>query len=303
MGRAQLALYQDDPKAAIAALQSFFAQGADVDKNPAPWELLGEAQSKDGQYADSQKSYQHAADLAPRDPHYLAEVAAACSTLHKDDDAIAAYQKALAIDPKFSAALAGMGQIYQSQKAYDKSIDAYTRVVAVNPDDFLSIAKLVQLNEALGKTKDRDAARDQIFDLYKAGKITAPAYCRQMMEAKNRDMLVLEYFDFKNSTAVRYAFNILASDGQSIEKRISLGTDEKTTADAREKGTISLKERLFHLDVYVPTGHEIIGTFTKEPSYEETRDLVQKYLAGTLKPLDSSANPSVPAPPAGGAGK
>ena len=54
-----------------------------------------------------------------------------------------------------------------------------------------------------------------------------------------------------------------------------------TTQLMRKSGDIKEDERMFHLDVYYPGGvHGTLGMFKKEPTYEETRQQVKKFLDG-----------------------
>jgi cytochrome c-type biogenesis protein CcmH/NrfG len=287
-GRAQLALYQDKPQEAITVLAKFIETDA---KNAEVWDLLGEAQANAQQFPAAQESYQKAAALAPREAKYVIKVGDMLARQHKDADAQAAFQKALELDPKSASALGNLAQLYESQKHFDQAVETYARMVALDVTNYRALAKQVQLYQAMGQPKQRDTTRAQIFALKKSGKIDADSYCCEQFTQGQSNIIVLEYFALQGPTAVRYSFNVLSADGKSIEKRITLGSYLDVTALAREQGTIQPGERLFHLDVYSVdaqgdvSNRQTYGMFTKEPTYEETRDLVKQYFAGTLKPV------------------
>jgi tetratricopeptide (TPR) repeat protein len=280
MGRAQFALYTDAPKEAVKLLQDALP---DNPKSLPLLEMLAGAQRDAQDFAAAQATFQKAADLNPKDPRYLADIADCLASQHKGDEALATYQKALDLDPKFLPALTSIGRLHESRQAWAKAIAAFTQAAALDPNDFRLLAKLVQLHEAAGNPQARDAARDQIFALYKAGKINAASFCRQQFPDGPRTVMVFEYFQLQGPMPVRYAFNIVNPDGKAIEKRLSLGSYDDATARARQAGQIKPDQRLFHLDVYTETTHEQLATFTQEPTYEQTRTLVTQYLA-TLTP-------------------
>ena len=292
LGRAQFAIYTDVPAEAIPILQAAVAQAP---KNIEILSALADAQTGAGRFVDAQKTYQTAADLVPGEPRYLAGVADMFSRQGQPEAALAAYEKALNIDPKYIPALAGMAQIHKGRKDYDKAIECLARILALNTGEYRIMAQQMQIYELAGKTKERDATREQILALFKAGKIDATSFCREQFPTGTSTVMVFESFELKGPMAVRYAFNIVKADGKTIEKRISLGSYLGITAQAQERGEIKADDRMFHLDVYTETTHEVLGMFTVEPTYEQTRDLVRKYLAGTLKPLPPAPPTAAPA--------
>jgi tetratricopeptide (TPR) repeat protein len=281
MGRAQFALYTDAPREAVNLLQDVLPS---YPKELPLLEMLAGAQRDAKAFADAQATYRKAADLNPKEPRYLADIADCLAAEHKDDDALAMYQKALDINTMYLPALTSMGALQESHQAWAKAIETYAKAAAIAPNDFRLLAKLVQLNEAAGNLQARDSARDKVFALNKAGKIDAASYCRQQFPDGQHTVMVFEYFELKGPMAVRYAFNFVNADGKTIVKRISLGSYDDATALARQSGQIKPDQRLFHVDVYTDTTHEQLGTFTQEPTYEQTRNLVKQYSAGTLTP-------------------
>ncbi len=281
LARAQLADMQDKPADAVGLYKNAVA----IDpKSLEAWTQLGLAQRQTAQFADAQASFEKAAELSPKDPKFPGMIAQTLEEQHKNDDAIAMYNKALALDPKYAAAYAGIGQADEAKADSAAALAAYSKAIELSPDDFRLIAKQVQLNEALGNTKDRDAARDRILALQKAGKVDASSYCRQIFPFGKSSVMAFEYFDPKPG-ATRYAFNVIAADGKTVEKRIAYSTLDPFNLQHR-----SLPQP--RLDAYSATTHELLATYATEPTYEQTRDAVQQYLAGKLKPISSEPMPA-----------
>jgi hypothetical protein len=160
----------------------------------------------------------------------------------------------------------------------------------MDAEDSKALAKKVQLYEALGKIKERDAAREDVFKLFKAGKIAAKFYCREQFNVGKTPVIVFEYFELKGERALRYSFQVLDEKGDSAQQ-ISLGSYEMTTLLAREQGQIKADERMYHLDQYTPQSHATLGMFKKEPTYEETRQQVIAFIEGKVKPMSSTTLP------------
>jgi cytochrome c-type biogenesis protein CcmH/NrfG len=295
LGRAQLALYQSKPKDAVTVLTKFTAGD---DKTVEVWDLLGEAQDGDQQFAAAQESYQKAAALAPKETKYQVKIGQMLVKQHKDADALATFQKALDADPKNATVLGSMAEVYESQNNLDKAIEFYGRMVALNTADYRALGKQVQLYQAQGKAKERDAAHDKIAALKKAGKIGADSFCREQFTQDKSTVIVMEYFEPKGLLAVRYAFNVLGADGKSVDKRITMAYAAEATAQARAQGRIKSSERISQLDVYTVnkegdiSGHQTYAQATGEPTYDETRELVKQYFAGALKPVVAGTKPT-----------
>jgi tetratricopeptide (TPR) repeat protein len=282
LARAQLAIFQDKPQDALPFLQKIL----DADpKNIPAWEMTGEAHRDAKEPDQAIKAYQQAADLSAgiQKARSLSILGDIYNDQSKPDQAIAFYQQAFDTDPTLTLALANIGQIYQLQHDYPKALDAYTKVLAASPSDWRCLAKIVQLDEALGKIPERDAARARILELSKSGKIDSAQFCREQFpldpgaDDKKVTIMVFEYFDAPAAPSpppIRYAFNFVEPDGKTVLKRISLVPSV-------------VLPHSFRLDCYTTSIHEVLANFQTEPTYEQTRDLVRQYIAGKLKPLSS----------------
>lgn len=275
LAMAQFADMQDKPEEAAGHYKNALA----IDpQSLEAWTQLGLAQRQLGRFVEAQGSFEKAAALAPKEAKYPGMIAQTLADQKKYDEAVAMYQKALGLDPKYAAAYSGIGEVNEAKRDADAALAAYSKAVELSPEDYRLIAKQVQLNETLGKTKERDAARERILALKKSGKINAPSFCRQIFASEKSTVMAFEYLD-PQLGEVRYAFNVVAADGKSVEKRVAL----------LPAFQLNPAGGMFDLDAYTATTKEHLFKFTSEPTYEQARDKVQQYLAGTLKPLSTEA--------------
>ena len=285
--RALLLEYQNKPAEAAKFLQR--AAEAVPAKSEA-WRNLARVQAASGQHHEAAASLRKAADLGPDDANLLCTVAAELMAADEAAEAEKMLHRAISIDPKHVDSHMNLGQLLQSAGRYAESLAAYRKGLELAPDDFQAHAKEVQLLQALDRPAERDAARERVFALWKAGKADKAhqeLYCREQLKHGQSNLLVFEYFELTGERAVRYSFHILGKDHKT-EKKISLGSYDVTNLAAHASGFLKGDERVFHLDTYVPGRHETLAMFAKEPSYEETRALVVDYLDGKLKPSSSS---------------
>lgn len=212
----------------------------------------------------------------------------------KYSEALPHYKKALAVLPDEPALLFNGGLAAYKVKDYALAAELWKRLKTVDSSDWHVRAKLVQVYQALGKIKERDAERAELFEMWKAGK---PAelkqqfeYCRDQFEAGGKRVMAFEHFELKGNRALRYVFSVLNEAGDDEEFRISLGSYDTTNAIWRETTKPRPKEgdRLFHLDGYFQGGHATYGMYFPEPSYDEVRLRVIQILEGKRKPVSSS---------------
>lgn len=178
-----------------------------------------------------------------------------------------------------------LGLAYQLEGKNAQALPEFEAAVSLAPDDWHSVAKLIQINQALGQLGERDRRRTQLLEMYRAGKVVNPkmdVFCReQTVVGKNR-VMVMESFELKGDRAVRYTFNVIPDDGTTTTPAflISLGSYEWDQAVWRREGKLGPGERVFHLDGYWPDGsHATYGFFKGEPSYDDVRKIVFELLA------------------------
>lgn len=238
------------------------------------------------------------ADARTAEVERLFEAANKLMEQSKFDAALAKYQQILAIEPDAPGPLYNGGLAAFIGKNYEEALRFWKRLKEIDPADWQLRTKLIQTYQALGLTEKRDAERGELFKLRAEGNIgelrDAEYYVREQAEFSGRRVMVFEHFELKGDRALRYVFYILGDDGKP-EFRISLGSYETTNRIWKELEKRGANERLFHLDGYFPNGHATYGMFTREPTYEETRQMVLKILAGEKNPISSSTVRTKPA--------
>ncbi len=269
--------------------------------------------------------FKKSVELAPDNARSWSELGATLAAVDKYDEAIAALNKAMTLDPKdaWSFSLAGRLMMEQgkekegvvllekaieleprdTQAAYNaglhyqltgnpkRALELFEKVAKADPNDWHTLTKLVQLHQALGNVAERDRRRAEVMKLFREGKTDPkrPEFCREQFELKGQRVMVFESFELKGERAVRYSFRVVTLPGEKVARVISLGSYDFTTNYMREKGDLKPDERAWHLDGYFPDNtHETYGIFTKEPTYEQTREMVLEVLSGKLKAASST---------------
>ncbi len=226
-------------------------------------------------------------------------------------DALTEYQKILAVEPNEENTLRNGAMAAYFAGDYKTALAYYRRVKAAHLSDGFIRAKLVQVYQAMGDDKARDAERAGLIALHNAGKDTSSLakrtdFCREQYNVGAHDILVYEPFVFKPRTkngyfAVRYVFVVAGADGKR-ESLIEVGWN---TVEKNAKGVYRPSSSLsaFYFDAYYPDGpytRATMGLFTKELSYAATKSHVQAILEGKVKPSGGTLREATDsAPPAG----
>jgi tetratricopeptide (TPR) repeat protein len=172
-----------------------------------------------------------------------------------------------------------VGLLYQLKAEPALALRYFEAALKADPGDWNTVAKLVQVNQALGRLAERDRWRAKLLATYRAGKLKSPptdVYCRDQFRAGKRWVIVLESFELRGPHAVRYSFNLLSAP-QGGEKLgvITLSTDDEEEAAALKRGEGAPGERRFILEGAFPDGaHERYGVFNAEPAYDTIRTRV-----------------------------
>jgi tetratricopeptide (TPR) repeat protein len=271
-----------------------FAEACRLDPNSVEcWSKLGWAQMDAHRHEEALASLRKALVLEPKSAKAMHDVGIALSRMERLDEALAMLEKACAADPNSVRIHWNTAQTYQS-KGDAKSAAAYfQKVLKIAPDEWQGIAKLVQLYDALGETKRRDAERQRLLALRKAGKIrslaAAESFCRDQFQAGDRKLIVLEYFELRGERAKRYSFHVLQKGKEQTDYVVSLGSYDATNQIAREAGRLKKGERLFHLDGYYEDGtHKTFGMSRGEPPYDDVKATVVKIVKGELKAVSAT---------------
>ena len=216
-------------------------------------------------------------------------------------EALARYQEGLRHLPDNSTLLYNASTAALLAGDFNAAAPYLKRLVTKDVDDWQSRAKLIQVYQALGDLKARDAERAVLFDLRKRGGgenkerpelslARQVEYCRERLEVAGKKVLAFEHFELKGPRALRYVFSVLDETEEKEAYRISLGSYDTTNNIWAELNEEKAKKggRLFHLDGYFPGGHATYAMYHPEPTYDEVRAAVVKILEGEKKPASST---------------
>ena len=218
-------------------------------------------------------------------------------------EALKAYQKILTVSPDEEAVLQNAGMAAYFAGDYPTALSYYKKLKAGDKNSGFFRAKLVQVFQAAGDEKARDAERAELIALHLSGKDTSSLvkredFCRDQYQVGNRRILVYEPFVFapnkKGRFAVRYQFYVVGPDDKT-ETRIEAGWD---TASKNAQGVYVPDTGLnaFYFDAYYPDGvwaRRTMGLFTKEPTYNEAKTHVAAILAGKVRSSGGTQRTSV----------
>jgi tetratricopeptide (TPR) repeat protein len=250
---------------------------------------LGQALARGKKNDEALAAFRKAAQVDPKHAKALLMAGAMLTEMGKESEALEQFKKAAAADSTYEMAWRNVGQLYQNQGKPAQAVEAFRTVVKLHPGDVNTLAKIVQCDEAMGKARERDADRAALFEVFKAGKVEEPFYCRDQFAVGTVKIMVFEYFELDGAHALRYSFNVMEKDGKKVKCQIGLGTTDVDTQIAREQGAIGKGERMFSLDAEYPDGeHRTYGLFTKEPTYDDVKKRVTGIIKGEVKPSASS---------------
>ncbi|WP_205525745.1 tetratricopeptide repeat protein [Pyxidicoccus trucidator] len=262
-----------------------------------------------------------ATELAPGKAKYHAQLGDTLAQKKDLPGALSAYQRALAIDPEHAESLRGRGQVLMEQGRTDEGVALLEKAAARGtlddvtlrynlglhfqlagkharalehfqaaslkaPEDWRILAKLVQEHQALGQRAERDARLVALRRLKQRGGVDSPFFVREQFQEAGQKVMVFEHFELEGERAVRYRFEVISADGESIQRTLSLGSYDFTNAVTQNR---TPGVRLFHLDGYFPdNSHQTFAFFNGEPSYDDTRELIVEVLRGERKPVSGT---------------
>lgn len=210
-------------------------------------------------------------------------------------EALAEYRKILAVEPDLDGPLRNGAMAAYFAGDYKTALAYYRKIKASDHNDGFIRSKLVQVYQAIGDEKARDAERKDLITLHKSGKDTSSLakrsdFCREQYRVGSHSILVYEPFVFAPRSddgyfAVRYQF-IVADESGKMKTRIEVGwnTVKKNSAGAYVPDSAL---SAYYFDAYYPTGamaRLTMGLFEQELSYTATKAHVQAIVEGKIKP-------------------
>ena len=263
---------------------------------------LGAVKQARLKYGEALACYKKAMALAPKRADGPFRAGLLLVEMGKKDQAIEMFAQATRADPTQSAPFYNLGHLLHDKGRLAEAARAFRNMLKIKPESWRAIVKLVQVHQALGQLKQRDATREELLKLRRSGKSaslkSASMYARDMFKVGKKDLSAYEHFELTGAMAVRYTFYVIKPGTDTMDYKITLGSYEMTNAVLRAQGRLKKGQRVFHLDMYRGGGHGLYRMFMSEPSYDEVKALVQGVVEGKVKPLSSTA----PAPTSGPAG-
>lgn len=207
--------------------------------------------------------------------------------------ALTEYRKILAVEPDAEGPLQNGAMAAFFAGDYKAALQYYRKLKAADPNSGFFRAKLVQVYQAMGDAKARDAERSALLALHKSGKDTSTLakradFCREQYKIGERHVLVYEPWEFKPRRdglfAVRYQFFVTDANGE-LETRIETGWNavKKDAKGVYRPDTLSA----FYFDAYYPTGpyaRRTMGLSEKELPYTAVKAHVQAIVEGKVTP-------------------
>lgn len=191
-----------------------------------------------------------------------------------------------------------LGQLYQNTSQHVKAKMYFSKVIELEPTDWKAIRKIVQLNQSIGDSSERDKAIKKIYSLWRTSNVDELVkqgfFIREQSFIESGKLFVLEYFDLRGERARKYVFKITDPVTGNNKFEISLGSYDATTRGARALDEIGPNDRLYHLDGYTPNGsHHTYAFFNSLPNYDDVRELVFEILNGGRTAISSNVPNSV----------
>jgi hypothetical protein len=169
----------------------------------------------------------------------------------------------------------------------DRGRNYFLKLRELEPKSGRVRAALIRANQALGDLAAREEERAELFRLRKSRDdqelLKQDSFVRDEFLVDGKKVAAIEYFELQGDRAVRYSFLVMKPDSNEVEFRVSLGSYTGTNAAWRETRKPKPKkgDLLFHLDAYFPNGsHSTLGFHFPEPSYDETREMVVRFIRG-----------------------
>ncbi len=161
------------------------------------------------------------------------------------------------------------------------------------PDNMLIQSKIIQAYQALEDRGNRDREIQKIFQMYERNAdpnfIRQNRFCREQYALGDWRVFVFQFF--KPGEKNKYFYRYSVTDKSGNEKFwLSLGSYQTTTEIAREMGSISDSERIYHLDYYESNLHSTKGMYTKKPAYDDLRPATRKIIINEIKKHQMNKN-------------
>ncbi len=196
-----------------------------------------------------------------------------------------------------------LGTCYQDVENHKEALKHWLQVKKLEPKNMHVQTKIIQAFQGLQEIDKRDVAIATLLKMYQDKSdpkyIEKNLFCREQYNIGTYKVLVFQFFDptkknglftqpFDVADDNQYFYRYVVTDSSGKEKFwVSLGSYRRTTEFARHvTKSISVSERLYHLDYYDKGSHALYGMFNKKPSYDEIKDEAHDIIVSQLKKRD-----------------
>ena len=177
--------------------------------------------------------------------------------------------------PLLAPLLQNIGQMYQLNHMPAKSIEWWQRLARVEPENWRAWSKIVQCAQSLDYQKERDEAREKVFELNKAGKVDQKLYCREQFTVGDEYVMAMEYFVPDGRFGVEYSFLVSRSDApERLNRRYTFGELKSDTLVARSVKAIGPVDKMYSIDGFDMHGQWLLSMTEKHLPYEQIRDMI-----------------------------
>ncbi|PAW78494.1 MAG: hypothetical protein B9S32_06105 [Verrucomicrobia bacterium Tous-C9LFEB] len=219
----------------------------------------------------------------------------------KNDDALKIFDAILVEEPKARGSLFFSAFIQLRKGQYETAATLIDRFLELEPRDFKGIVLAIQANQALHRTAKVEALRKTLFELERAGSITAvpgltdthSMYIRErILLGDGRSIIVGEYFNYKKEPFVVYLAEQIDTTGNPVRRLVL-----SYAPDAKDANVES-----FALSEYVIVNGEVkqINIYRQDstrPDYETCRRWMLEAIKNPPKPIYSAPITGTPAIP------
>lgn len=174
---------------------------------------------------------------------------------------------------------------------HKKALKYWKRLAKHEPDNMLAQSKIVQTHQALNDLDNRDKAIKMIYSMYERNAdpdyISKNRFCREQYPVGYWRVYVFQYFEPGDKDRYFYRYSVTDKTGHE-QFWLSLGSYQSTTEIARQTGSISDSERVYHLDYYDAGLHSLQAMYNAKPGFDELRSVTKQIITEKMEEYEST---------------
>jgi tetratricopeptide (TPR) repeat protein len=173
-----------------------------------------------------------------------------------------------------------LGLMYKQTQQPTLALKYFSKVVQLDPSDAQALINVIQANQTLGKTDDRNHAVSKIYQLWRGSKpdsylAKSGLFVREESHLDIGELVGIEYFAWDGDPLKKLALRLLDPDTAELQLRLVL---YKASSEAKQ---------VFYLDGYPSSGErDRYAYYDLEPDYDTVRNLAHKIFSGEHKAIE-----------------